>query len=84
MLDSSNGNTGLLRNSAYPTVQPLKPMEVIKMSELIDFLMGVFFTLLIVDIVLALMYLMKKKLKKKIPKDVPKQETKLVKEKKDI
>ncbi len=57
------------------------------MSELIGFLMGTFFALLIVDIVLALMYLMKKskkKPKKKISQDVPKQELKPVKEKKDI
>jgi hypothetical protein len=53
------------------------------MSELIGFLMGTFFALLIVDIVLALMYLMKKKPKKKIPKVEPK-EVKPVKEKKDI
>ena len=57
------------------------------MSDLIGFLMGTFFALLTVDIVLALMYLMKKskkKPKKKIPQVEPKQETKPMKEKKDI
>ena len=56
------------------------------MSELISFLMGIFFALLIIDIVLALMYLMKrskKKPKEKIPQFEPEQE-KPVKEKKDF
>ncbi|MFH1972651.1 MAG: hypothetical protein ABIJ18_04200 [archaeon] len=58
------------------------------MTELLNgILMGVFFSLLMVDTVLLLMYLMKKSKKnpkKKIPQVAPKQETKPVKEKKDI
>jgi len=52
------------------------------MIKMIEFLMGTFFALLIVDTVLLFMYLLKKK-PKKIPKVKPKQE-KPVKEKKDI